>query len=178
MHRDASRSFAMFPDAARSFPMLRNAALCIRIFHFLLDVLYSFSYPLTGTGLIERRWWLARKLMGRMRFTALAGAIQAELASRAFKKAIYTKYRDRLGIGYRQFLYYVKEIERGAASSPPPSSRSVSAPEPHYPAAHPAPSHRAPDDPSALIREPLNARRPEPKRFVFDPTDIDLKKLI
>jgi hypothetical protein len=115
--------------------------------------------------------------MGRMRFTALAGPIQAELASRAFKKAIYTKYRDRLGIGYRQFLYYVKEIERGAASSPPPSPRSVSAPDPHQPA-HSAPSHRTLDDPSAPIREPLNARRPEPKRFVFDPTDIDLKKLI
>jgi hypothetical protein len=92
---------------------------------------------------------LARKLMGRMRFTALAGAIQAELASRAFKKAIYTKHRDRLGIGYRQFLYYVKELERGATSIHAPSPMPASGPEPYTQAARSAPTHSAAEARSA-----------------------------
>jgi hypothetical protein len=54
--------------------------------------------------------------MGRTRFVALAKVIADELAARPFKKAIYAKYQAELGVGYRQFLYYVRELERAAVS--------------------------------------------------------------
>ena len=80
-----------------------------------------------------------------------------------------------MGIGYRQFAKYVKRYELLA------SDQALV-----QPAAIPPSAVRAPNqplDPSSTAvpkapREPLNARRPPPKRFIFDPTDIDLKKLI
>jgi hypothetical protein len=116
--------------------------------------------------------------MGRTRFVALARVIADELAARPFKKAVYAKYQAELGVGYRQFLYYVRELERDSSLSSSSSPVALAG----RSAQHPPADLQAPPPPAEpslrALREPLNARRPPPKRFIFDPTDIDLKKLI
>jgi hypothetical protein len=116
--------------------------------------------------------------MGRTRFVALAKVIADELAARPFKKAIYAKYQDQLGVGYRQFLYYVRELESGIGSFPSSSPVALAGRAARHPPAD-LQASTPPAEPSPRAdREPLNARRPPPKRFIFDPTDIDLTKLI
>jgi hypothetical protein len=116
--------------------------------------------------------------MGRTRFVALEGKIKADLAMRPFKKAVYVKYQAALGISYRQFLYYVKELERGVSSSKPPLLLPAMASEATPPAGEwPGRSQSSESKPSS-VREPINARAPKPKTFVFNPANIDLKKLI
>jgi hypothetical protein len=114
-----------------------------------------------------------RKANGRLLFRALQQEIKAELEAGVFAVDVHGKYGQRLGIGYSQFMKYVKlyrlRSEAPALPQPAPVTQSTSA-------SPPAPQAEAPTPRPA--REPLNARRPEPKRFIFDPTDIDIKKLI
>jgi hypothetical protein len=113
-----------------------------------------------------------RKANGRLLFRALQQEIRAELEAGVFAVDVHGKYGPRLGIGYSQFMKYVKlyqlRSEAPVLPQPAPVVQSISAPPP-------APQAEAAPRPA---REPLNARRPEPKRFIFDPTDIDIKKLI
>jgi hypothetical protein len=113
-----------------------------------------------------------RKANGRLLFRALQQEIKAELDAGVFAVDVHDKYGQRLGIGYSQFMKYVKlyqlRLEAPVPPQPAPAVQSnPTSPSPTHSEAAPRP-----------VREPLNARRPEPKRFIFDPTDIDLKKLI
>jgi hypothetical protein len=113
-----------------------------------------------------------RKANGRLLFRALQQEIRAELEAGVFAVDVHGKYGQRLGIGYSQFMKYVKlyhlRSEAPALPQPAPVVESTSAPPP-APQAEAVPR---------TAREPINARRPGPKRFIFDPTDIDIKKLI
>jgi hypothetical protein len=116
-----------------------------------------------------------KKGNGRRAFLALRAEIKLELDAGAFAKTVHARFEERLGIGYRQFAKYVKRYEL-LASDP-----ALAQPAAAFPNAARAPNQ--PLSPASTAgpkapREPLNARRPPPKRFIFDPTDIDLKKLI
>jgi hypothetical protein len=113
-----------------------------------------------------------RKANGRLLFRALQQEIKAELEAGVFAVDVHGKYGQRLGIGYSQFMKYVKlyqlRSDAPVLPQPAPVTQSTSA-------SPPAPRAEAASGP---VREPINARRPGPKRFIFDPTDIDIKKLI
>jgi hypothetical protein len=113
-----------------------------------------------------------RRANGRVLFRALQQEIKAALDGGVFAVGVHAKYGQRLGIGYSQFMKYVKLYQlRSEAPVPPQPAPAV-----HSNPTSPSPTHgEAAPRPA---REPLNARRPEPKRFIFDPTDIDIKKLI
>ena len=116
-----------------------------------------------------------KKGNGRRAFLALRAEIKRELDAGAFAKTVHASFEERLGIGYRQFAKYVKRYELLAsdpALAQPAAARPGAARVSNQPL--PPSSTAEPQSP----REPLNARRPPPKRFIFDPTDIDLKKLI
>jgi hypothetical protein len=116
-----------------------------------------------------------KKGNGRRAFLALRAEIKRELDAGAFAKTVHARFEERLGIGYRQFAKYVKRYELLA------SDQALAQPAAILPRAARAPNQPLPLSSAAeptAPREPLNARRPPPKRFIFDPTDIDLKKLI
>ena len=112
-----------------------------------------------------------RKINGRAAFLALKDEIKAELEAGAFANSVHARYKQRLGIGYRQFLKYLRRYQlRDATPSEPiqPVHAARSA------------NRRSPvalaDE--APPREPVNARPEQPRQFVFNPADIDPKKLI
>jgi hypothetical protein len=112
-----------------------------------------------------------RKANGRLLFRALQHEIKADLNAGVFAVDVHAKYQQRLVIGYSQFMKYVKLYQlRSEAPNPPPPA----------PAVHGTPPSSATQAEAAPrpIREPINARRAKPKTFIFDPTNIDLKKLI
>ena len=106
------------------------------------------------------------RVNGRMAFLALKEAIAADLSAGLFANAVHAKYQDRLGVGYRQFLKYLKRYRlRDAAdfSSAPARAPLLAA-------------DRL--SPMPASREPVNARRAPGRKFVFNPADIDPKKLV
>jgi hypothetical protein len=108
-------------------------------------------------------------------FVALKDEIRAELDAGAYAVDIHARYEARLGIRYRQFLKYIKRYEL-RDSDPKPQSLAA----PALPARPATPPNCAPPAPNNRKRqgEPINARWAPPKRFIFDPTDIDPDKLI
>jgi len=108
-----------------------------------------------------------RKRRGRIAFIALRETIRIEIEQGWPLTAIYEKHTGQLGISYSQFTRYVGVHIRGNASklhngttaavSPPPSRSS---------------------DAGAPAKEPLTAATSESRRFHFDPTAVDRKKLV
>jgi hypothetical protein len=107
-----------------------------------------------------------------MAFLALKEEIAADLSAGLFANAVHAKYEGRLGVGYRQFLKYLKRYRlRDAANfSPAPDRTSLLATD-RFPSA-PAPRMPGPGC------EPVNARPAPTRKFVFNPADIDPKKLV
>ena len=114
--------------------------------------------------------------MGRAKFIALQDQIAAELARGLFKKAVYSQFEARLGISYRQFLYYVQEFDIGFKRQD--KKRAVTAF-----AGRAQPLEKAPsrDDQERVLTRPARApiyKKPErPQHFVRNPEGIDPKKL-
>ena len=124
-----------------------------------------------GASVAKRRG----KINGRHLFVALKDEIKVELDAGAYAIDVHARYESRLGIRYRQFLKYIKRYELRETDPKPQSmaapallARQAAQPNP----APPASSNRKRQG------EPINARREPPKRFIFDPTDIDPDKLI
>jgi hypothetical protein len=118
------------------------------------------------------------KINGRHLFVALKDEIKAELDAGAYAIDVHVRYESRLDIRYRQFLKYIKRYELRDSD---PKPQSMAAPAlPALPARQAAPPNSAPPASNYRKRqgEPINARREPPKRFIFDPTDIDPDKLI
>jgi hypothetical protein len=115
------------------------------------------------------------KINGRHLFVALKDEIKAELDAGVYAIDVHARYQSRLGIRYRQFLKYIKRYEL-RDSDPKPHSMAA----PALLARHAAPPNSALPASSNRKRqgEPINAGREPPKRFIFDPTDIDPDKLI
>jgi hypothetical protein len=115
-------------------------------------------------------------ISGRSSFLALKSGIEADLVAGAYAKTVHAKYQSRLGISYRQFLRYLKEYESRelpAKSSQPPAPGGPHTVSPKSRKPPPAPSR-----PSAAKREPIVTRPGGPRRFVFNPADINPDKLI
>jgi hypothetical protein len=114
---------------------------------------------------------------GRHLFVALKDEIKAELDAGAYAIDVHARYEYRLGIRYRQFLKYINRYDL-RETDPKPQSMAA----PALLARHATPPNSAPAPPSSSNRkrqgEPINAGREPPKRFIFDPTDIDPDKLI
>jgi uncharacterized protein DUF5338 len=112
------------------------------------------------------------RVNGRMAFLALKEAIAADLSAGLFANAVHAKHQGRLGVGYRQFLKYLKRYRlRDAANF---SSAPARAPLSAADRLPPVPVPRVPG-PGC---EPVNARRAPGRKFVFNPADIDPKKLV
>jgi hypothetical protein len=98
-----------------------------------------------------------RKVNGRTAFLALKEEIATELATGLYANAVHAKFEARLGFGYRQFLKYLKRYRFADAATSPPLPSVLATPS---------------------GRKPINAKPDAPRRFVFNPADIDAKKLI
>ena len=107
-----------------------------------------------------------RNLNAKLAFLALKSPILDELATGEYVKTVYLRYADRLGVSYRQFCRYVSESKLSDATASRQSSAEL--------LSLAAPSH-IPSPPAS--RTPILTRSPS-RGFVFDPTDIDEKKLI
>jgi hypothetical protein len=124
-----------------------------------------------GASVAKRRG----KINGRHLFVALKDEIKAELDAGVYAIDVHARYESRLGIRYRQFLKYIKRYDL-RETDPKPQSMAA----PGLLARQTAPPNAAPPASNNRKRqgEPINARREPPKRFIFDPTDIDPDKLI
>ncbi len=107
------------------------------------------------------------KVNGRPAFLVLKTEIQAELDAGVFATRIYAKFKDKLPFSYRQFLYYVDQYGlRGSALSAPDA------------AAKPRLTIDAPRSVPQAGNAPIGTRPDQPRKFIFNPADIDKKKLI
>jgi hypothetical protein len=107
-----------------------------------------------------------------MAFLALKEEIAADLSAGFFANAVHAKYEGRLGVGYRQFLKYLKRYRlRDAADFSPAPARAPLLAADRLPP-EPVPRRSGPGC------EPVNARRAPARKFVFNPADIDPKKLV
>ena len=124
-----------------------------------------------GASVAKRRG----KINGRHLFVALKDEIKAELDAGVYAIDVHARYESRLGIRCRQFLKYIKRYDL-RDSDPKPQSMAA----PALLARQATPPNAAPPASNSRKRqgEPINARREPPKRFIFDPTDIDPDKLI
>jgi hypothetical protein len=110
-----------------------------------------------------------RKRHGRIAFIALRETIRTEIEQGWPLTAIYEKHSGQLGIGYSQFTRYVGVDIRGKASK----SRNGA-----IAAASPPSGSSAAGTPAASGKEPFAAAASESRRFHFDPTAVDRKKLV
>ena len=107
------------------------------------------------------------KVNGRPAFLVLKDEIQAELDAGVFATRIYAKFKGKLPFSYRQFLYYVDQYDlRGPALSAPDA------------AAKPQPAIDVPRSVPQAGSAPIRMRPDQPRKFIFNPADIDKKKLI
>ena len=119
---------------------------------------------------------------GKAVFMMEIAGIKADLATGSMNYA-YQKWREKLGVSYAQFTRYVKAHIRDGAHEPTAEKRSPFslAPLGHPPVAPVSapPPHSAPLPLASYARpEPRQASREPPKRFHFDPMDVDRKDLV
>ena len=109
-----------------------------------------------------------RKRRGRIAFIALRETIRIEIEQGWPLTAIYEKHTGRLGISYSQFTRYVGVHIRGAGKGAKLHNGTTAAVSP--------PSRS--NDAGTPAKEPLTAATSESRRFHFDPTAVDRKKLV
>ena len=108
------------------------------------------------------------KLNGRPSFLVLKDQIKEELEAGVFATRIYAKHKDRLPFSYRQFLYYIDQY----GLQPAPGGASVTA------GAQPGPTAGEKRSGLDATRMPIVTEPEQPRKFVFDPANIDKKNLI
>jgi hypothetical protein len=107
---------------------------------------------------------------GRQALLGLASEVFAGLERSASRRKVYEKFKDRLGMSYSQFCYWVKRYRQEAEQTA--KARSLDAP-----AAHLTPSRA-----SAAPAVPLDGHKPlylgpsEQRTFHYDPMDAYRKK--
>lgn len=114
----------------------------------------------------KRAEWRA----GRQAFLVLASEVFAGLEGAASRRKVYEKFKDRLGMSYSQFCYWVKRYRQEADQAATVRSHDVAAPLSTPPRASAAPA--APSD----GHKPLYFGPSEQRTFHYDPMDAYRKK--
>ena len=107
---------------------------------------------------------------GRQAFLVLAPEVFAGLERSATRRKVYETFKDRLGMSYSQFCYWVKRYRQEADQAAKARSLDVAAPHSMPPRASAAPAA------SSDGHKPLYLGPSEQRTFHYDPMDAYRKK--